>query len=180
MGSSEKTLMTFITNRMKSKGEVQNIVFTICSNNYLAQAKVLGKTLLEFNPSFNFIIGLVDRKSELINYDEIPFDVIEVEKIGIPGFDNLITRYNITELNTAVKPFFFSYFFSNFKGVSSIIYLDPDIKVFASFDNLVGELKSYDIILTPHFTKQILDDKLLSEEDILNTGLYNLGFIASK
>ena len=51
MESSEKTLMTFIANRMISKGEVLNIVFTICSNNYLAQAKVLGKTLLEFNPS---------------------------------------------------------------------------------------------------------------------------------
>ena len=36
------------------------IIFTICSNNYLAQAKALGDSVLQTNPDYTFFIGLVD------------------------------------------------------------------------------------------------------------------------
>jgi hypothetical protein len=86
-------------------------------------------------------------------------------------------RYNIVELNTAFKPYFFQYFFTNTKA-DSIIYLDPDIQVFSSFSVLEKELKTSDIVITPHFTTPLNDDKWQAEEDFLNSGLYNLGFIA--
>jgi len=36
------------------------LAFTICSANYLAQAIALGDSLLQHNPSYTFVIGLVD------------------------------------------------------------------------------------------------------------------------
>ena len=37
------------------------IVFTLCSINYLAQAKTLGDSVLRHNPGYKFIIGLIDK-----------------------------------------------------------------------------------------------------------------------
>lgn len=153
------------------------IVFTICSNNYLAQAVTLGNSLLLYNPRYKFIIGLVDRKNELIDYTKIPFEILTVEEIDVPYFDEMILSYDIVELNTAFKPFYFQYFFKT-SGADSVIYLDPDIEVFKKFNELETELTENDIIITPHFTTPLNDDKWQREEDFLNSGLYNLGFIA--
>jgi hypothetical protein len=156
-----------------------NLVFTLCSNNYLAQALTLGLTLLKYNPDYKFIIGLVDKKSETFDYSKIPYEIIEVEKINIPNFNEMVLRYDIVELNTACKPYYFKYFFST-TNAESLIYLDPDIQIFASFSELERELMAFDIIITPHFTTPINDDKWQAEEDFLNSGIYNLGFIAIK
>jgi hypothetical protein len=153
------------------------LVFSICSNNYLAQAITLGDTLQEFAPEYKFVICLVDRKNADIDYESIRYDILEVENIGVPYFDEMVMRYNIVELNTAFKPYFFQYFFTNTKA-DSIIYLDPDIQVFSSFSVLEKELRTSDIVITPHFTTPLNDDKWQAEEDFLNSGLYNLGFIA--
>jgi len=155
------------------------LVFTLCSNNYLAQALVLGASLIKSNPGYNFKIGLVDRKSDQIAYSDLPFEVIEIEDIGLKGFAEMALRYNIVELNTSVKPGFFKYLFKKFSP-DTIIYLDPDIEVFAPFNELEHEILDSDIVITPHFFTPINDDKWQAEEDFLNSGLYNLGFIAVK
>jgi hypothetical protein len=156
------------------------LIFTLCSNNYLAQAITLGNSLIRYNPCYAFIIGLVDRKNSSIDYSAIPFEILEVEKIGISAFDEMYKKYNITELNTAVKPFYFQYLFINRTDVKSIVFLDPDIMVYSPFTELENELESSDIIIIPHFITPLNDDKLQAEEDFLNSGLYNLGFIAIK
>jgi len=156
------------------------LFFTICSNNYLAQAITLGYSLVQFNPECVFKIGLVDQKNSGIEYSNIPFEIIEVENIGISAFENFFKKYNITELNTAVKPFYFQFLFENFSDINTIVYLDPDILVFDTFKVLEEELKYYDIVITPHFTTPIIDNLKQCEEDFLNSGLYNLGFIAIK
>ncbi len=67
------------------------IAFTLCSNNYLAQAKTLGDSLLKYNPDYKFFIGLVDRLSDQINYSkDIGHEIITAEDIGIPDFDELL------------------------------------------------------------------------------------------
>ena len=156
------------------------IVFTICSNNYLAQAITLGQSLLNNNPCYNFKIGLVDKKDISIDYDSIPFETVAVENIEIDEWDKMLLQYNIQELNTAVKPFYFNYFINSADSCKKIIYLDPDILVYNSFYELENELEINDIVVTPHITIPINDDKLPGESDILSAGLYNLGFMAIK
>lgn len=159
---------------------MNNLVFTICSNNYLAQAITLGISLLKHNPDYSFKIGLVDRKTESIDYSQIKFEIIQIEDIGVSDWDNMVLRYNIQELNTAVKPFFFKHFITCKKKYDNIIYLDPDILVYDSFNALEIELELNDIIIIPHITQPFTDDKSPTENEILNTGLYNLGFLAIK
>jgi hypothetical protein len=156
-------------------------VFTICSNNYLAQAKALGDSLIKHNPKYQLIIGLVDKLSENIDYSFFnPYEIIPIEELGIEGFDEMSNTYEITELNTAVKPFIFHFLFKRDTAIESIVYFDPDIFIYKPLDELENCLIENNIVLTPHFFTTINDDFRLSEPDILNAGLYNLGFIAVK
>ncbi len=157
------------------------VVFTICSNNYLAQAKSLGDSVTKYNPDYIFIIALVDEKSTEIDYSYFePYLILPISEAKIDCLDEMCQRYDITELNTAVKPYLFNYLFETDGSINTIIYLDPDILVYEKFDVLESDFVNYDIILTPHFFKPIYDDFFLKESDILNAGLYNLGFLGLK
>ena len=156
-------------------------VFTICSNNYLAQAKTLGDSLLIHNPACHFVICLVDKLSAAIDYSFfVPYEIIPVEDMGINGFEEMVKEYNIIELNTAVKPFTFNFLFKRDESTQAVIYFDPDIIVYDKLAEIDLQLAEHNIIITPHFFTPVYDGHKLDETDILNTGLYNLGFIAVK
>lgn len=156
-------------------------VFTLCSNNYLAQAMVLGRSLLLSNPTWNYVVGLVDKKVNSIDYSSMGFEVVEVDKIGISDFVDMQKRYGVIELNTAVKPFYFQYLFGKKQDDDVVIYLDPDIYVYGKFADLEEMMPAHDIVLIPHCQSAMpLDGCIPTEEDILNTGIYNLGFLAVK
>lgn len=156
------------------------IAFTICSINYLAQALTLRESLAKTNPEISFFVGLVDR------LDHVSFEpkyqpkcpLIEVHRIGIDGFDEMCNRYDITELNTAVKPFYFSYFWEKYPEANKVIYFDPDIIVYQPLHQLLANLDHHDAVLTPHILSPIEDQKTPNELHHLNTGIYNLGFVA--
>ena len=157
------------------------LVFTICSSNYLAQAKVLGDSLAKSNPDCRFVIGLVDRIPDEVDFDTwMPHEVLPVTDINIDGFDEMSAKYNIVELNTAVKPFYMEYFYEQDVTVDHVFYIDPDILVLGSFASLVEKLKSYNIIVTPHSCTYDNSEVNISYEwAMLRAGIYNLGFIAT-
>ena len=156
-----------------------NVAFTICSNNYLSQAKVLSESFIKYNDSTKFVIVLCDRFSNQIDYsrfENVHFTTIE--ELEIPCFEEIIAKYDIVELNTAIKASSFKYLSQLYEDVTKIIYLDPDIEVFHDFKNLYNELETNDIVLTPHLLYPTPLDNLSPSENIyLNYGLYNLGFL---
>ncbi|GGB90806.1 glycosyltransferase [Dyadobacter sediminis] len=156
------------------------IAFTICSINYLAQARTLGDSLKSTNPEIKFIIGLVDSVKNVV-FDESytpEFPMIEIDRIDIKDFQEMAGRYNITELNTAVKPFYFTYFFKQYPEAENVIYFDPDIIVFQPLTGLLDSLAKHKAVLTPHINSPIEDRLVPNELHHLNTGIYNLGFAA--
>lgn len=160
----------------------QKFAFTICSINYLAQAKILADSIRKTNPDYEFVIGLCDKiegsgvdKSKLTG-----LNLLEVHAIGIDGFDEMTERYDITELNTAVKPFYFNYFFNSRPDIERIIYFDPDIEIFDRLTGIEEGLDTHNIILTPHFYTPIFDKKTRTEQQMFVNGIYNLGFLAVK
>lgn len=156
------------------------IAFTICSINYLAQARTLGDSLKITNPEIQFFIGLVDILHG-VEFDKEftpEYPLIEIDKIDIEDFDEMAARYDITELNTAVKPFYFTYFFKKYTEAKNVIYFDPDIIVFQPLTELKNSLSKYPAVLTPHINTPIEDRLTPNELNHLNTGIYNLGFVA--
>jgi hypothetical protein len=155
-----------------------NIAFTICSNNYLAQAKVLQKSFINHNSDYKFIIGLVDKLDPSINYEnEFENAVIVIDEKIVKGYEGLVAKFDIIELNTAVKPFFIQYLIKKFSP-SFVHYLDPDIKVYGSLSVLDEEMNGKSLLLTPHFYTPVPDDGLTPFENLaLNHGIYNLGYL---
>ncbi|MFD2521290.1 glycosyltransferase [Emticicia soli] len=156
------------------------LAFTLCSVNYLAQAHTLGDSLKKHNPHIKFIIGLVDKlDTKEIDTSKLPeYPLLELDKINIADLAGMCERYDITELNTAVKPFYIDYFLKNHTEADNIIYFDPDIIVFDKLTHLEENLEKYNIIVTPHIVTPYNDNKWQNEEDVVNTGIFNFGFVA--
>jgi hypothetical protein len=156
-------------------------VLTICSVNYLAQARTLGDSLREQCPDCHFVIGLVDRYPDGLSREYCgPYEVLPVEDLGIRDFEDMRCRYNIVELNTAVKPFYMEFLYGRDPATEAVIYLDPDIQVLGSLHELEAKLRRFQIIFTPHSSGYELDDVQAGYElSMLGTGIYNLGFLAT-
>jgi hypothetical protein len=156
-------------------------VLTLCSANYLAQAKSLGDSVVEHNPDYHFVLGLVDRRPKELDAGHWqPHELIPVEDLGISCFEEMERKYDVVELNTAVKPFYMEYLYRRSADVDVVMYLDPDIQVFGSFKKLEEKLSNYNVIVTPHSCT--FDDSEVNtfyEMSMLRTGIYNLGFIAT-
>ncbi len=158
------------------------VVFTICSVNYLAQAKSFYDSLQKFHANITFNVGLCDTLADkALDYTKIGnLPIIEVHRIGIPDFVNLCQHYDITELNTAIKPYFFNYFLRDL-SVKQVFYFDPDILIFSSLNPLFETLNSNNFVLTPHITTPLPTDGLYPDQTAhLETGVFNLGFIGIK
>jgi lipopolysaccharide biosynthesis glycosyltransferase len=156
-------------------------VLTICSANYLAHARALGDSLREHNPDFHFVIGLVDRMPDGLDAGYLePFEVIPVEHLNLRQLGEMVKKYNLVELSTAVKPFYMDFLYKRDQKVDVVIYLDPDILVCGSFASLLGKLNNYSIMVTPHSCTY--DDTAVNihyEKVMLWAGIYNLGFLAT-
>lgn len=156
------------------------IFFTLCSNNYLAQAKTLGESVLEFYPKSNFVIGLVDYRDDSIDYSSFEgMKITGFDEIGYPEFDDMLTRYNVIEFNTSVKPFYIEYLWRHYGEEHRIVYLDPDILVYRPLDHVFSALELHSVVLTPMFT-MVTEKTSFDELVALRHGMFNLGFIALK
>lgn len=161
---------------------MKNIAFTICSNNYLAQAKVLSDSVYEHShETYEFYIVLCDVFDSRINYDAFHAKFIEAKELKIDNFEWMIHFYNIIELNTAIKPFVFKYLYQNSKA-EYIHYFDPDTCTYHSLNIIEDELfPDYSILLTPHAMESLpFDGKRPTDNTFLNNGVFNLGFLGTR
>jgi hypothetical protein len=150
------------------------IYFTICSKNFTSYALALWASLTVHHPDAKFFMVLCD---SLEDFDPLalPFPVISIDDLGITGFSDMVARYNITELNTALKPFAFQYLFNRHPD-QFVIYLDPDIAVFSQFVELEELVAGgADCILTPHICEPA-EFAEMSDLAFLKYGIYNFGF----
>jgi len=151
-------------------------VFTIVSKNYLHFARALMESVKAVAPDVARVVALCDR-FDFYNPESEIFTVIPVEELNILQFEELTIRSTIVELNTAVKPFVFANLYSN-NHYRKLIYFDPDILIYGSLEPMRALLDKYNILLTPHITEPVIGSTTPSELDIIQSGTYNLGFIA--
>ena len=59
-----------------------------------------------------------------------------------------------------------------------IVYLDPDIRLYAPITEVFEAVREHGLVLNPHNTEPMpRDGRWPNEQDILIAGAYNLGFI---
>ncbi len=151
-------------------------VCTIITRSYLPQARVLYDSFRRFHPDIPFHALVFDARPGEV--DE-PFNILHLDDIGLPAGEEkrMPMLYNVTELATAIKPWFFRQLLSRKK--TGLLYFDPDIEIFAPVDHLADLTSKHCLVLTPHTTRPMSRDANVkpNETDILSAGTYNLGFL---
>jgi hypothetical protein len=150
---------------------------TIVSPNYLPFARTLAQSYLQHHPKDRFYVLVVARSCEKSLFNAEPFSAVMLEEIGLLNLEAIGMKYDILEFNTNVKPSFMKYIFDN-SNLDNLVYLDPDIYIYNRLDPVFDLLERANVVLTPHITSPINDDKTPTEQDFLSSGTYNLGFIA--
>lgn len=152
--------------------------FTIVARNYLAHAFVLGDSVRQHHPEAEFTIFVMDDpEKELVSQIETNgFRVLAPEQIAIADYAAFVFKYNITEASTGVKPFVFQALFD--EGAEQVLYLDPDIRCYRRFAEVLEALEHSAIVLTPHCVSPPPANQLPDDFVFLEAGAYNLGFIA--
>ncbi len=151
---------------------------TIISKNYIAFARVLAKSFFEHHSQGRFFVLLVDRNDGYIDPEAEAFELLEIEQLdNVPDLRSFIFKYTLLECNTAIKPYLLQHLFERYE-LDNLVYFDPDILITGSLGQLAALLERHSIVLTPHLDTPIDDDAGPSELAILQSGAYNLGFIA--
>lgn len=153
---------------------------TICSANYIPQARTLFQSLAEFYPDSRYVLCLVDEVDPSI-FSEDVFEVIDVRSVGVPGFHDFMTQYySIIELNTAVKPTIMKKLYEDLE-IDKVFYLDPDLFFYRPMTEIEDLFdRGQSIILTPHALGPITDTYQPNDDSLLISGSFNLGFIATR
>jgi len=157
------------------------VCFTVCSLNRLGQILVLSKTFLKHNSDYKFFACLVDEIDNRIDPQLYPFiEFVLFSSLPLANKNELSDKYDIFELSCASKAFFGNYLLQKCNP-EILIYLDTDICVYDNFHPIEQQLLTNSILVTPHFSIFVPDDgKYPLERDVLNSGLYNGGFLAIK
>ncbi|WP_421934515.1 hypothetical protein [Phenylobacterium sp.] len=150
-----------------------DVVFTIVSRNYAAQAATLMQSLAAAEPDLARVVIATDGP---IAFSDPAIRVIEAGTFT-PNFAAMCAYYDALELNTAVKPHAFRALLAE-SGVTSAVYLDPDIFVYRPLVEVREALARAPLALTPHMTRPLKGEANPNDHVILTSGAYNLGFMA--
>jgi hypothetical protein len=157
------------------------LCYTVCTNSHLAKAKTMADSLVKHNPDYQVVIGLVDKLGTVINpADFAPHTFVEVEKIQIPDFEEVIRKYTTFEVSCVAKPYFAQYLFEQFSDLERLYYFDADICFFNKLTSVERLLDAHEIVISVHFTTDLEGQQEPNLRNLLNAGLYNTGFLAFK
>jgi glycosyltransferase involved in cell wall biosynthesis/SAM-dependent methyltransferase len=152
-------------------------ICTIIAKNYVAQARVLARSFAEHHPAGRCFVLVIDEYDGFIDPGAEPFTILTPSEIGCAEFAEMAVRYDVLELSTAVKPWLLAHLLSGER--QAITYLDPDIRIYGSLDELDELARAHGVVLTPHNTEPVPDDgERPGQIDILLAGVYNLGYLS--
>lgn len=153
---------------------MNRVIFTICSLNYLGQAKTLMRSVREHEPDANRCIVVVDRRSATPLIDTALAEIIWFDELGIEEAELKAFMFNVIELNTNVKP---SAIRRLLEAHEQCVYLDPDVFLYAPLAPVWDALVNANVTLTPHVVTPCIEPTYPWGRDFLQVGGCNLGFV---
>ncbi|WP_144876215.1 glycosyltransferase, partial [Hyella patelloides] len=155
-------------------------IVTICSGNYFPYARILLSSLQTYHPEASLFLCLADAIQPGIELGISEVEVIPADCLDVMNFPDFAFRYDIMEFNRAVKPFVMQWLIE-IKGFEEVIYLDPDIELFAPMTPVLDAFaEGANFVLTPHLTAPAEFDEFPDDIGIMKAGIYNLGFMGIK
>ncbi len=148
---------------------------TIFAKNYLAHARTLMDSVARFHPEARRVALLVDEPEGCFRPEAEDFEIFGSGRLPVPQRAHFFFKYTRLEASTALKPLFLSWLLER-EGARRVIYLDPDIELYARLDPVEEALERRPYVLTPH----LLRPDSPGQSEILRCGAFNLGFFAAR
>jgi len=151
---------------------------TIIACNYLPFARVLSDSFLAHHPGGSFTVLLIDDEQHRFDPGDDTVDWRRLRDVGLEPAEiqRLAGIYDVTELATAVKPLLLRRLLD--EGRNAVVYLDPDIRIYDSLEDVARLATQHGIVLTPHTMRPFpKDERQIDGFFVLAAGVYNLGFI---
>ena len=156
---------------------MKRAICTIIAKNYVAAARTLCRSFSQFHPDLRCYVLIVDDYDGYIDSGKEDFEIVSLADLELPNVQRLCFKYSVVELCTAVKAHLLDYLLHK-EGIEQLFYLDPDVLVTSSLDEIFNRLNTFDVLLTPHVDGNYPEDGLSPNDGtILRYGIYNLGFI---
>ncbi|HEY3751559.1 MAG TPA: glycosyltransferase [Pseudonocardiaceae bacterium] len=154
------------------------VAATVVARHQLPSARVLAGSYLAGHPGHRFVIAILDGDAT-----DAVADIPGCQLVGPDWFDvdrteylRMATAYTVVELAAAMKPLLLRRLLTE---APVVVFLDPDIRVYAPFPEVTQLALDNDIVLTPRFLKPMpRDDYEPSETAVMATGMFDLGFLA--
>ena len=162
---------------MAHETKLKRCAYTIVASNYVPMASVLGQSFFDQHPDDRFVVIVVDSfdMSALASGDQVEWWGVDKVCEFVDEFFAMATLYDVTEFATALKPFVARQLLTE---VDVALYIDPDILVYDTLDPLFVASHERGVSLTPHCLEPMKRDSLTpSEHDIMQSGIYNLGYV---
>lgn len=147
---------------------------TICAANFLGKALTLRKSFLALHPESDFYVLMVEKKNNRVIERAPDVRILWAEDLGIEGFLHYAFKFDVIELSTNVKASILRWLLSSY---DKVLYLDPDICLYADLHPVFEDLASCPIAVTPHALTPVMDGRNPCDIDFLRFGAFNLGFI---
>src|SRR4051794_35352892 len=121
---------------------------TIVSRNYLAHARVLAESFRKHNDGVDVYVLVIDDVDGVV-HDEA-FTVLRPSDLALSAqdFAQMSVMYDVKELSTALKPWLLEHLLATAGG--PVVYLDPDVGVFASLAPIRTLADERGLLLTQH------------------------------
>ncbi|HLV99368.1 MAG TPA: glycosyltransferase [Ktedonobacterales bacterium] len=158
---------------------MRTYVYTSITANYIPKARVLAQTLKQHNPSFTFVVFMTESVPPHVRDIEPCFDeVIPIADLEIERLPQWLFSHSVVEACTAIKGYALCSLLER-PDCGEVFYLDPDIAVFDSLDELLAMFSAGSVLLTPHLLAPETTRATIEENEIcsLQHGVYNLGFL---
>ena len=139
-------------------------------------ASILLASAKRFHPDATIYLCLADALLPNEGFYPDGCVVVPIADLDIPDLRSFVFRYDIMEVNTAVKPFMFQHLLR--MGHETVLYFDPDIQIFSRLDQILEPLQDdASFVLTPHLCAPAEGDAFPDDIGIMRAGIYNLGFL---
>src|SRR5215210_1226635 len=146
---------------------------TIAAKARLPSARVVAASFAEHHPDVPFYVLLADEVEGCFDPAAEPYSLIGLGELELDDLRARCFRYAREQLSYALTPTVLRCLLA--RGFERVLFLKQESLVCGPLDDLLAQLDASAILLTPHLLERLGAER---ELNILQSGVYNLGFLA--
>lgn len=155
-------------------------ICTIITRNRMAWARTLAESFNKFHPNGQCFTLLLDDVDKSIEEHQEPFQLVHLAELELPDREQMLFKYTPFELCCALKPFVLEYLLQQHQA-ERCFYFDSDMMFCAPMNQVISELDTADVLLTPHLEQDLpRDGKKPDDAHVMLSGVFNAGFVGVK